>query len=332
MTPSLALPSALHARWRALPRLGWWGGRLRGLRRVRSLEQDVVTAWVGERPDGARELVRRGWGEAGVEQLLNELDALGALGAAGPGPGGAGGVVRPLWVGREGEAGLVVALPWVVERALEHPLDLRWLLRAFVAVARAVGALHRAGWVHAGLTEDALRWGPGPDDVAVWDLRWAQRPGPRRFEAFSARFAAPEQVTGGALGPQADVYALGVLLYSAFHRGRFPTILVPQGRAGAHATEAALSPVTVFGPGGEAWADEGEAAPDVQGTLGAKVLFATELERVVRRNTDIALAAEVLRVIERATELEPERRHADALALADALSALLARAEELAPA
>ncbi len=314
------LPVALEQALRAHRRPGLFWRPLDHLRRVRTLDTGEFQTWVGERLDGSHELLRRAQGEEALELLLNELEV--AAGLAHPA------FAEVLWTARTGPEELTVAYAWRPAHELAFPLDLRWLLRGFTALCRAVHALHDRGLVHADLKPEAIAWGEAPDDLRLWDLRLAQRAGPRRFEAFSARFAAPEQVTAGDVDPRTDVYALGVTLYSLFIRGRFPPILV--GAGGGAPASTALSPITCFGDLG-AVAD-GETSPaerDIQATLGAKLVFAAELERVIRRNTDIAVAAELLRLIEQATALKPADRHADAGALATATAALLALAEEV---
>lgn len=321
------LPRALEEALAAHRRTGMFWRPLAGLRRVRALDGGEFETWIGERPGGARELVRRGQGEAALELLLNELEVTRAVSHPG--------LAQVTWTARTGDAELTVAYGWRAGPELAFPLDLRWLLRAFTSLCRAVQALHDKGYVHADLKPEAVAWGEAPDALMVWDLRLAQRAGPRRFDAFSARFAAPEQVTGGDVDPRTDVYALGVTLYSLFIRGRFPPILVGGGGGGGPAATA-LSPITCFGDlgagdgaAGLGPGDTAGPARDVQATLGAKVLFAAELERVIRRNTDIAVASELLRLIERATAQKPADRHADAGALATDTAALLALAEEV---
>ncbi len=351
-------------------RAGMFWNPTRELRRVGTLPTAEFEVWVGERPDGAVELVRSGAGPAAVELLLNEVAVAREVGHRG--------LPRLLWTARTGDEGLALGFAWRSSLPLTYPLDLRWLLRSFIALARAAGALHGAGWIHADLKPEAVSWSEDPDQLLLSDLRMAQRPGPRRFDAFSARFAPPEQVARGELDFSADVYALGVMLYSLFIRERFPTILMPAGStagAGPTAQQAALSPITSLGAlleedepyapprkkGGppvarqmmaqqmlepivpqmlEPIAQQNFAPPppplsaasggqDAQAVLGAKILFALQLDRVVRRTADIGVAKELLAVIERATAQKPADRFQDANVFAEELAKLLALAEEL---
>jgi hypothetical protein len=315
------LSRELRAALEAHRRPGWFHEPRKGLRLVTQLDGEVQT-WISEREDGAQVMQRRASGEAALEVELNELEVAAAVSHPS--------LPRVLWTLRTGDDELTVGWAWRPARELPTPVDLRWLLRGFVAVGQAVQALHQAGWVHGDLKPEALCWhGEKAEDVLVWDLRIAQRPGPRRFEAFSARTAAPEQVTGGEVDPRTDVYALGVSLYSMFIRGRFPTILAPSS-GGAPANGATLSAITCLGQE-DGGADPGSAstgvAGDVQATLGAKVLFAAELERVIRRNTDIAVASDLLRLVEKATAQKREDRFRDAGDFAAVVGGLLAQAE-----
>lgn len=305
----------------------WWKP-LRQLRRLYTLKHGEFTSYVGERPDGSLELVRVGAGEVALELLLNEANVVQSVRHPG--------LVELAWSARTGEEELTLAFAWRPAFELSYPVDLRWLLRSFVALARAVAALHDSGLVHADLKIEAVHWAEDPDELMLWDLRMAQEPGPRRFEAFSARFAAPEQVAGGDIDVRADVYALGVMLYSMFIRNRFPSILMPATRGMGKPqvdttrqpfqgiTEAPrLSAATAI-PAFDAGAFEaGRAESGTQAVLGAKIFFAHQLERVIARTADIGVARELLGVIERATEHKSVDRFADAGVLAGEIEDLL---------
>jgi len=338
----------------------WWNPE-RKLRRIETRADGGLDGWIGERSDGGQQLVRIARGQASLELLLNELEAVQAVDHKG--------LARLVWVARTGDEELTAAFRWRPPLELAYPLDLRWLLKSFAALGHTVGALHRAGWIHADLKPEAISWSVHPERLLLGGLHIAQQPGPRRFEAFSARYAAPEQVAGGQLTPSADVYALGVMLYSLFIRDRFPSILVPAGDATQHPgrrrRQAALSPNTSIGSledeppeppplrakkGGPSSvsipeqlqqqvqqqvfsapprAPGGAGGDDAQEVLGAKVLFAMQLERVARRTADIGVAKQLLGVIEQATAQKPTDRYPDAEAFSAEIAKLLAQAEEL---
>lgn len=336
-------------------RTGLFYNPLNDLRRLSTLQVGLPT-WIGQRPDGSYELVRSAGGAVALELLLNEIRV--ARTVKDPS------LPSLLWTARTGSEELKVGYSWRAPHKLTFPLDLRWLLRSFIALAKAVAVLHRADLLHADLKPEAVSWAEDPQETLLWDLRMAQAPGLRAYEAFSARFAAPEQVAGGELSPASDVYALGVMLYSLFIRDRFPAILLP--KAGGATPSAKIGPrqaalsadsvVCLFDEDegtdfGEAYLSNNVGPPiprqmampklpkraggrtgprsasDRQAILGAKILFALELERVLQRTLDIGLAKELLAVIERATAQKPAERHPDAAAFAEALAKLLVQTE-----
>jgi len=333
-------------------RTGFLYNPLSDLRRLSTFQVGLPT-WIGQRSEGSFELVREAGGEVALELLLNELRVVQSVDDPS--------LPRLLWTARTGAEGLKVGYAWRAVHKLTYPLDLRWLLRSFIALAKSVAVLHRANLLHADLKPEAVSWAEDPQQTLLWDLRMAQAPGPRAYEAFSARFAAPEQVAGGELSPSSDVYALGVMLYSLFIRDRFPAILLPKGGGAGPPSkigprQAALSADSVvclfdedegtdFGPDVFRANNvgppipmqmampkpRGPAAPrsssDRQAILGAKILFALELDRVLQRTLDIGLAKELLAVIERATAQKPAERYQDAAAFAEALAKLLVRTE-----
>ena len=86
------------------------------------------------------------------------------------------------------------------------------VVRVVRAVARTLGALHSAGYVHGDVKPDNLLWGAN-DQLILCDFDSATRLGQDGF-GMSLRstplFAAPEQAAGRAY-PGSDVYALGRL-------------------------------------------------------------------------------------------------------------------------
>lgn len=77
----------------------------------------------------------------------------------------------------------------------------------------AVGYLHRRGILHLDLKPSNIVAGGGL--ARVLDLSVARRPGRAPAGSGTAGYAAPEQERGGVLGPAADVWGIGAVLYEA---------------------------------------------------------------------------------------------------------------------
>ncbi|MFN3199177.1 MAG: protein kinase domain-containing protein [Bradymonadia bacterium] len=310
-----------------------------GLRRLRVLEHPLIHQWLGEAPDGSQMLVRAGTHHEALELLLNEAERCAAVEHQH--------VISMAWTVRPKAHHLTLGFHWPKPLTLKWPLDLRWLIRCFISAARGAGALHRAGLVHCDLKPESICFTEDPQHVRIWGLHMAQPPGTPEVEAWSARFAAPEQITGAPLDATADVYALGVSLYSMFIRSRFPTIQLSGQPRGV--SPAPPSPQTMMGidtgpvgppPGGAFLsaathvgvipdhagvpaAAQGPAQEATHSILGAKLMFARQMEQVAERTADIGAAHGLLTLIDKACAQKPTDRFADGDALASALEGLL---------
>ena len=109
--------------------------------------------------------------------------------------------------------------------AARGPLPTRTVLRVVAAVAEALAAIHAAGLVHRDLKpSNVLLAADGPRVIDFGLARAAEASGLTRtgMRVGSAQYMAPEQVRGDAVGPAADVWALGaVAVFAATARPLF---------------------------------------------------------------------------------------------------------------
>ena len=196
---------------------------------------------------------------------------------------------------------------------------------------RRVGRPHRsprpghhstaADLVHGDLKPSTiLREG---DRGVIVDLKLARPPGPRPDVSYSPKYAAPEQILEERVGPEADVYALGVTLYDLFIKNRFPTLL--RARAAPRAPGPAQAPepieaITSIGEFMNPGAPRGDTSKDE--IVGGKVMFRSQLANVVVGVQHAERMGAVLEVIRRACDMNPARRFPHAGAFADALEQL----------
>jgi eukaryotic-like serine/threonine-protein kinase len=105
------------------------------------------------------------------------------------------------------------------DRLADGPLPVTETLLAVAAVADALGHVHRAGVLHRDVTpRNVLFDGDGRahlSDFGVAFVADAPRITDTGIVVGSAPYLAPEQVRGEAVGPPADVYALGLVMIEA---------------------------------------------------------------------------------------------------------------------
>jgi serine/threonine protein kinase len=80
-------------------------------------------------------------------------------------------------------------------------------------VCSAIGYLHAHGWVHLDLKPSNVVADGGR--AKLIDLSIARRPGRTRPGVGTWCYLAPEQAAGGEVGPSADVWGIGGLLFEA---------------------------------------------------------------------------------------------------------------------
>ena len=113
---------------------------------------------------------------------------------------------------------------------LGKPLAIERFLPLAIAIANAVGEIHRAGFVHKDLKPDNILVGPASFEVKVIDLELASRlprgqvaAAPPRLIEGSLPYLSPEQTgrMNRAIDQRSDLYALGVTFFQAL-TGKLP--------------------------------------------------------------------------------------------------------------
>jgi serine/threonine protein kinase len=108
-----------------------------------------------------------------------------------------------------------VAGPSLAQAVARHgPMPEQSLLLLMAGVAESLGAIHAAGLVHRDLKpSNVLLAADGPRVIDFGIARAAEATTMTRtgMRVGSPQYMAPEQVRGGAVGPEADVFALGAL-------------------------------------------------------------------------------------------------------------------------
>ncbi|HEX9104127.1 MAG TPA: serine/threonine-protein kinase, partial [Polyangia bacterium] len=111
-----------------------------------------------------------------------------------------------------------------LERAARPPVDVARLRAALVDLARGVSALHAVGVVHRDIKPSNILVEQKTGRVVLLDFGLAQsatyRPGESDIRVVgTADYMAPEQASGRKVGPEADWYSVGVVLYEALTGG-----------------------------------------------------------------------------------------------------------------
>ena len=104
------------------------------------------------------------------------------------------------------------------------PKGTRSVVTVFIRVARALEALHAAGFVHCDLKPNNILLGDA-GDVRVIDLGQACSTGTAKSRIQGTPdYIAPEQVKCGPVSPATDVYNFGATLYWALCGQNLPTL------------------------------------------------------------------------------------------------------------
>ena len=149
----------------------------------------------------------------------------------------------------------------------ERPLDLDEALAIGRQIAEGLDAIHARGVVHRDLKPSNIMLvadgaAPPARRAVITDFGLARRAVTSETTQFASRdgaiigtpaYMAPEQVEGGSIGPAADVYAFGTILYELV-TGRLPfAAATPVAAAIRRLTEEPLSPRALVPSLPEAW-------------------------------------------------------------------------------
>jgi hypothetical protein len=128
--------------------------------------------------------------------------------------------------------------PTLAERLEAGPLDPDEVRRVGARLADALAHVHRGGIVHRDLKPANVLLGPDGPRLADFGIARAvdgTAVTGTGYVVGTAAYLAPEQVRGEWVGPEADVYALGLVLLEALTgRREYPGALVESATARLH--------------------------------------------------------------------------------------------------
>jgi hypothetical protein len=128
--------------------------------------------------------------------------------------------------------------PTLAERLEKGPLDADEVRCLGARLADALAAVHRGGIVHRDLKPANVLLGPDGPRLADFGIARAvdgTAVTGTGYVVGTAAYLAPEQVRGEWVGPEADVYALGLVLLEALTaRREYPGALVESAMARLH--------------------------------------------------------------------------------------------------
>ncbi len=175
------------------------------LARDRVLERDVALKLLREQYAESDEFVGRFEREAKAAASLNHPN-----------------IVQVYDRGRAEDGAYYMAMEYVPggtlkDRILDGPMDPGEAVRLGGQVADALGAAHGRGIVHRDVKpQNVLLTAHGNAKVADFGIARAASADPLSNSSLvlgTAKYMSPEQAMGGALGPESDLYSLGVVLY-----------------------------------------------------------------------------------------------------------------------
>jgi len=211
------------------------------------------SVWLASAPDGVEVAVKLlpAEGEAFARQEVAALEGLA------PHPGVVSLQAHGAW--GDGYAVVLAHVPGVPlgDRLRGGPVPLHLALGWVAEAAEGLAHLHREGVVHRDVKAANLLL--RPDGSVVWiDLGLAVAPGTQGAGEGSVHTMPPEQIAEDPVGPSADIYSLGALLYRLV-AGRYPyhdanpvVVLARHGQAPVPPLPASLrlpAPVAAVLPG-----------------------------------------------------------------------------------